>query len=158
MKEYGLHSLQSSVFSVKWYKLWEVVNLRLCLWRASFIWYMMRFQSLLGRSLSCAVLCLVAKLCLTVCDAMVCSTPGFPVFQHLPEFAQTHVHWVSDAFQPSGPLSSPSPPAFNVYKPRHLRLMILYFYTFSLNKGLWLSKLSMLISIRIFDSNIVFLL
>ena len=40
-----------------------------------------------------------------------CSTPGFPVLHHLPELTQTHVHWVSDAFQPSHPLSSPSPPA-----------------------------------------------
>ena len=41
------------------------------------------------------------------------STPGFPVLQHLPEFAQTHVHWVDEAIQPSHPLSSPSP-AFNL--------------------------------------------
>ena len=42
---------------------------------------------------------------------MECSTPGFPVLRYLPEFAQTHVHRVSDAIQPSHPLSSPSPPA-----------------------------------------------
>ena len=42
-----------------------------------------------------------------------CSTPGLPVHHHLPEFAQTHVHQVSDAIQPSHPLSSPSPPAPN---------------------------------------------
>ena len=40
---------------------------------------------------------------------MDCSTPGLPVLHHLPEFAQTHVHWVGDAIQPSHPLSSPSP-------------------------------------------------
>ena len=45
---------------------------------------------------------------------MDCSTPGFPVHHQLPEFAQTHVHWVGDAIQPSHPLSSPSPPAFNL--------------------------------------------
>ena len=45
---------------------------------------------------------------------MNCSTPGFPVFHYLAEFAQTHVHWVSDAIQPSHPLSSPSPPALNL--------------------------------------------
>ena len=39
---------------------------------------------------------------------------SFPVLHYLPEFAQTHVHWVSDAIQPSQPLSSPSPPAFNL--------------------------------------------
>ena len=42
------------------------------------------------------------------------STPGFPVLHHLPEFAQIHVYWVGDAIQPSCPLSSPSPPAFNL--------------------------------------------
>ena len=42
---------------------------------------------------------------------MNCSTPGLPVHHQLPEFTQTHVHWVSDAIQPSHPLSSPSPPA-----------------------------------------------
>jgi len=56
----------------------------------------------------------VAQLCLTLCDPMDCSTPGFPVHhQHL-ELAQTHVHRVSDAIQPSHPLSSPSLPAFNL--------------------------------------------
>ena len=45
---------------------------------------------------------------------MVCSTLGFPVHHQLPEFTQTHVHWVSDAIQPSHPLSSPSPPTFNL--------------------------------------------
>ena len=45
---------------------------------------------------------------------MDCSTPGFPVHHQLPEFTQTHVHWVGDAIQPSHPLSSPSPPAFNL--------------------------------------------
>ena len=45
---------------------------------------------------------------------MDCSTPGLPVHQQLPESTQTHVHWVSDAIQPPRPLSSPSPPAFNL--------------------------------------------
>ena len=45
---------------------------------------------------------------------MNCSTPGFPVLHHLLELAQTHIHWVSDAIQPSCPLSSPSPPVFNL--------------------------------------------
>ena len=55
----------------------------------------------------------VAQLCPTLCDPMNCSTPGFPVHHQLPEFTQTHVHPVSDAIQPSHPLSSPSPPAPN---------------------------------------------
>ena len=56
----------------------------------------------------------VAQSCPTLCDPMECSTPGFPVPHQLPEFTQTHVHWVSNAIQPSHPLSSPSPPAFNL--------------------------------------------
>ena len=52
----------------------------------------------------------VAQSCLTLCDPMSLSTPGLPVHQ-LPEFTQTHVHEVSDAIQPSHPLSSPSRPA-----------------------------------------------
>ena len=56
----------------------------------------------------------VAQSCLTLCDPMNCSTPGLPVHHQLPELTQTHVHRVSDAVQPSHPLSSPSPPAFNL--------------------------------------------
>ena len=55
----------------------------------------------------------VAQSCLTLCDPMNCSTPGLPVHHQLPEFTQTHVHRISDAIQPSHPLSSPSPPAPN---------------------------------------------
>ena len=51
--------------------------------------------------------------CPTLCDPMNCSTPGLPVHHQLPLFTQTHVHRVSDAIQPSHPLSSPSPPAPN---------------------------------------------
>ena len=58
--------------------------------------------------------CSFAKSCLTLCDPMDCSMPGFPVLHHLPEFAQTQIHWVDDAIQPSHPLLSPSPPAFNL--------------------------------------------
>ena len=52
----------------------------------------------------------VAQSCPTLCDPMNRSTPGLPVHNKLPEFTQTHVHRVSDAIQPSHPLSSPSPP------------------------------------------------
>ena len=50
----------------------------------------------------------------TLWDPMDCSTPGFPVHHQLSELTQTHVHWVGDAIQPSHPVSSPSPPAFNL--------------------------------------------
>ena len=52
----------------------------------------------------------VAQSCLTLCNPMDCSTPGCPVHHQLLEFTQTHVHWVSDAIQPSHPLLSPFPP------------------------------------------------
>ena len=55
----------------------------------------------------------VAQACPALCNPMDCSTPGLPVHQQLPEPTQTHVHCVSDAIQPSHPLSSPSP-AFNL--------------------------------------------
>ena len=66
--------------------------------------------------LSCSEHCsvqLFAQSHPTLCDLMNCSTPGLPVHHHLPEYTQTHVHRVHDAFQPSHPLSSPSPPAQN---------------------------------------------
>ena len=53
--------------------------------------------------------CSVSTLCPTLCNPMNCSIPAFPVLHYFPEFAQTHVHWVSDAIQPSIPLSTPSP-------------------------------------------------
>ena len=53
----------------------------------------------------------VAQSCLTLCDPMNSSMPGLPVHHQLPEFTQTHVHLVSDAIQPSHPLSTPLPPA-----------------------------------------------
>ena len=56
----------------------------------------------------------VAQSCPTLCEPMDCSMPGFLVYHQLPEFSQTHVHRVGDAIQPSHPLSSPSPPAFNL--------------------------------------------
>ena len=62
----------------------------------------------------------VAHLCLTLCDPMNRSTPGFPVHHQLPELTHTHVHWVDDAIQPSHPLSSTSPPALNLSQHRGL--------------------------------------
>ena len=85
-------------------------------WRASYnfthawCWWH-RFWFLAGFNSIC---CSVTKLCLTLCDPMDCSTPGFPVLHYLLEFTQTHVPGVSNAIQPSHPLSSPSPPALNL--------------------------------------------
>ena len=55
----------------------------------------------------------VTQSCPTLCDPMNCSMPGLPVHHQLPGFTQTHIHQVSDAIQPSHPLSSPSPLAPN---------------------------------------------
>ena len=59
---------------------------------------------------------LVAQSCPTLCDPMDCSMPGLLVHHQLPEFTQIHVHWVGDAIQPSHPLSSSYPPAFNLFQ------------------------------------------
>ena len=56
----------------------------------------------------------VTQSCLTLCDPMDCSTPGFPIHHQPQEFTQTHVHRVSDVVQQSHPLLSPSPPAFSL--------------------------------------------
>ena len=67
------------------------------------MWYIHQFSS-------------VAQSCPTLCEPMDCSTSDLPVIHQLLEPAQTHVYQVSDAIQPSHPLSSPSPPAFNLYQ------------------------------------------
>ena len=72
--------------------------------------------------------CSVTKSCLTLCDLMDCSTPGSPVHRQLPQFAQAHVHRVSDAIQPSHPLSSPSPTSLNL--PEMLVIFIMLYITF----------------------------
>ena len=81
----------------------------------------------------------VAQPCLTLCDPMDCSTPGFPVHLQLLELAQTHVHQVSDAIQPSHPLSSPSPPVLNLsqhqglFQKSPLRIRWPKYWSFSFN-------------------------
>ena len=71
-----------------------------------------------------ALCCLIAKPCPTFCNPMNCSTTGFPVLHYLPEFAKTLVHWVSNAIQPSHPLSPSSPPAFNLAQHQGLFLWV----------------------------------
>ena len=65
------------------------------------------------KAFNCVHFSSVAQSCPTFCDPMNRSMPGLPVHHQLPEFTQAHVHRVSDAIQPSHPLSSPSPPAPN---------------------------------------------
>ena len=96
----------------------------------------------------------VAQSCLTLCDPMDCSTSGLPVHHQLLELAQTHVHRVSDAIQPSHPLSSPSPPVFNLSQHQGLlkwvalRIRWPKYWSFSFNISLS-NEYSGLISFRI---------
>ena len=84
---------------------------------------------------------------------MHCSTPGFPVHYQLPEFTQTHAHWVDDAIQTSHPLLSPSPPAFNLSQIRvfsnesalHIRWPKYWSFSFNISPS---NEYSGLISLR----------
>ena len=77
----------------------------------------------------CCCCCSVTKSCLTLFDPMDCSTPGSSVLHYLPEFAQTHVHWVSDTVQPSHPLSPSSPPALNLSQHQGLFQWVSWLFT-----------------------------
>ena len=76
----------------------------------------------------CISCCSIAQSCPTLCNPMDCSTAGFPVLHYLLELAQTHVHSVSDAIQPSHPLSAPSPPAFSLSQHQGLFLWVSYLH------------------------------
>ena len=85
-------------------------------WGRTECWAVLFHCCILGQWSYCP-LCLVnsvAQSCPTLCDPMDCSMPGLPVHHHLPEFTQTHLHWISDAIQSSHSLLSPSPPARNL--------------------------------------------
>ena len=70
----------------------------------------------------------VAQSCLTLCNPMGCSITGFPILRYLLELAQTHVHCVNNAIQPSHPLSTSSPPAFNLSQHQHLLQWVISSY------------------------------
>ena len=98
--------------------------------------------------------CSVTKLCPTLCYLMDCSIPGFSVFHYLSEFAQTHVHCIGDAIQPSCLLLSPSPPASSLsqsqglFNALALRIRWPKYWSFSFSISLS-SEYSGLISFRI---------
>jgi len=79
-------------------------------WKYSVQW--LRSDQIRSVAQLCPTLC--DPMCATFCDPMDCSIPGFPVYHQLPEIAQSHVHWVSNAIQPFHLLLSPSPHAFNL--------------------------------------------
>ena len=70
----------------------------------------------------------VAQSCLTLCNPMNCSMPGLPVHSQLPRLTQAHIHRVGDAIQPSHPLSSPSPLAFNLSQHQGLFQWVSFFH------------------------------
>ena len=96
----------------------------------------------------------VTHSCLTLCDLMDCSTPGFPAHHQLLEFTQSHVHRVGDAIRPAHPLSFPSPPVFNLSQHQGLFQRVssshqktkVWSFTFSINPS---NEYSGLISFRI---------
>ena len=83
-------------------------------WNTGVYRFQYHSRHLSAEMLSSTLFSSVPQSCLTLCDPMECSTPGFPVHHQLLELAQTHVHWVGDAIQPSHPLSSPSPHTFSL--------------------------------------------
>ena len=92
-----------------------------------------------------------AKSCLTLCDPINCSTPGFPVLHYLLEFPQTHVLWVSDAIQPFHSLLPPSPPALNI--PQHQGLFLMKRKSFSVLHVRWPKYWSFSLSFSISPAN-----
>ena len=97
--DYSLWGPWADLLDKLWPESWKIINI-CCSWMLRLWWYV-QFNS-------------VTQSCPTLWDPMDCSTPGFPVHHQLLELTQTHAHRVSDAIQPSHPLSSPSPPAFNL--------------------------------------------
>ena len=93
----------------------------------------------------------VTQSCPTLCEPTDCSTPGSPVHHQLLELAQTHIHWAGEAIQPSHPLSSPSPPTFNLsqhqglFQWAHSSHQVAKVFSFSINPS---SEYSGLISFR----------
>ena len=108
--ERSLHLRISTVFSSSFYDLQPIIKsdcLGLSLvFNLTTVWHLARYLISLCFSS-------VAQSCLTLCDPTDRSMPGLTVHHRRPEFMHTHVHWVSDAIQPSHPLSSPYPPVFN---------------------------------------------
>ena len=94
----------------------------------------------------------VSHVLMILCVLMDCSTPGFPVLHYLLEFAQTHVHWISDAILPSHPLSPPSPLALNLSQHQGLFQWVSFshhvakYWSFSISSS---KEYSGLISLRI---------
>ena len=129
------------------------LGLRCCVGSSPVVLYRLpAAEHSMGAWVQCRGCCSVSPV--RLCDPMDCGTPGFPVLHHLLEFAQTLVHWISDAIQPSHPLPSFSPPAFNLsqhqglfrWVPLCIRWPKYLNFSFSINLSNWYSGL---ISFRI---------
>jgi len=106
-------NLQGAWFNNLQWPIWEKNlkrNRHLCMYMWITLPYTWKWQSIVINYQFSSV----HQSCLTLCDSIDCDTPGFPVYPYLLESTQTHVHRVGDAIQPSHPLSSSSPPAFNL--------------------------------------------
>ena len=106
---HGVLWITSTFWEVHWQRKWRTEPEK---WNCYSM--LMTYWEVVRQKSQIRILCSsVAQSCPTLCDPMNRSTPGLPVHHQLPEFTQTHVHWVGDAIQPFHPLSSPSPPAPN---------------------------------------------
>ena len=104
-----LHSLQPGVSSYYWsvdFSAWGAYQRK--------HWSVCSSSDVRHGRISSVQFSSVTQLCSTLWDPVDCSMPGLLVRCQLPEFTQTHVHWVGDAIQQSHPPSSPSPPALNL--------------------------------------------
>ena len=108
--------LPQAANSATYFRTWKAhIKLSKIIWRpvnTKLKWFWYTYDNM--RNILIFQFSSVAQSCLTLCDPMDYSMPGLPVHHQLPEFIQTHVHWVGDAIQPSHPLSSPSPLTFNL--------------------------------------------
>ena len=107
---------------------------------SAIVWAMLGGQGRQGTTFLC---CSVTQSCPTLYDPMNCSTPGFPVLHYVPDSAQTHVHWVSDAIQPFHPLSPPSSPALNLSQHQGLLQWVCFFASGGQSIGASVSVLPM---------------
>ena len=114
---YFRHIFKINVF-IRKKNFLAALGLRCCVWAPLRLWHtgflLQAAGHRLGAWVQCCPCCSVAQSCPTLFYPMGCSTPGFPVLHCLLEFAPTLVHSISNAIQPSHPLSSFSPPAFNL--------------------------------------------
>ena len=110
----SFYSAGCSINVLVWVRIFCLVHSVLSLVGFLLLWFWYCFCLLPVAEILASCCCSVAKPYLNLCSPMNCNTPGFPVLHYLLEFAQTHVHWVGDAIQPSHPLPPFSPFAFDL--------------------------------------------